>query len=159
MMRVGAKLFYSIGIDRWRRKTIPTWNIVQGKTHSSGHYFLSGIYNIGHCMMTWWLSKCEQGSCTFLSDTAPQSIQWKRSKRDRSLRVTRDCYSWSSSSSMFLTLAKAYLCFAISRRSSGLPFSELSQSLQYCSEYHLQPSANRSHDIIRSVTYTGHWSG
>ena len=35
---------------------------------SSGHHCMSGIYNIGHCVMPWWISNCEQGSgtCIFL---------------------------------------------------------------------------------------------
>ena len=27
---------------------------------------MSGIYNIGHCVMPWWISNCEQGSGTVL---------------------------------------------------------------------------------------------
>ena len=36
-----------------RKKTVRTWNIVQGKTQFSGHRFMSGIYNVGYCAMTW----------------------------------------------------------------------------------------------------------
>ena len=36
-----------------REKTVQTWNILQGKTHFSGHLFMSGIYNVGYCAMTW----------------------------------------------------------------------------------------------------------
>ena len=28
---------------------------------SSGHHCMSGIYNIGHGVMPWWISNCEQG--------------------------------------------------------------------------------------------------
>ena len=34
-----------------RKKTVPTWNILQGKTQFSGHLFISGIYNVGYCVM------------------------------------------------------------------------------------------------------------
>ena len=27
---------------------------------------MSGIYNIGHCVMSWWISNCEQGLGTCL---------------------------------------------------------------------------------------------
>ena len=36
-----------------RKKTVRTWNILQGKTQFSGHLFMSGIYNVGYCAMTW----------------------------------------------------------------------------------------------------------
>ena len=32
---------------------------------------MSGIYNIGHCVMPWWISNCEQGSGT----TVPVFLQ------------------------------------------------------------------------------------
>ena len=32
--------------------------------NSLGHHCISGIYNIGHCVMPWWISNCEQGSGT-----------------------------------------------------------------------------------------------
>ena len=37
---------------------------------------MSGIYNIGHCVMPWWISNCAQGSstCLFAIDTAPECI-------------------------------------------------------------------------------------
>ena len=34
--------------------------------NSSGHHYMSGIYNIGHCVMPWWISNCEQGSGSLL---------------------------------------------------------------------------------------------
>ena len=37
-----------------RKKTVLTWNISQGKTQFSGHLFMSGIYNVGYCAMTWY---------------------------------------------------------------------------------------------------------
>ena len=39
--------------------------IVRGEMSSSGHHCMSGIYNIGHCVMPWYISKCEQGSLVF----------------------------------------------------------------------------------------------
>ena len=50
--------------------------IVQGKMSSSGHHCMSGIYNIGHCVMPWLISNCEQrsGTCLFSIDTAPECI-------------------------------------------------------------------------------------
>ena len=47
------RLLSSLGIDHRRRKTIPLWYSPGGKKSSSGHHCMSGIYNIGHCVMTW----------------------------------------------------------------------------------------------------------
>ena len=41
------KLLSGLGIDHWRRKTIPLWNS-PGKNSYLGHHCKSGIYNIGH---------------------------------------------------------------------------------------------------------------
>ena len=73
---------------------------------------MSGIYNVGHCVVTcWvWLSKCEQGSSSLFfqqtqySNKSCVSLR-NRSKRGPSLRVTRDgpwCHSISSSLSLIL---------------------------------------------------------
>ena len=43
--------------------------VVRGKMSSSGHRCMSGIYNIGHCVMPWWISNCEQGSGTCFFST------------------------------------------------------------------------------------------
>ena len=37
-----------------RKKTVRTWNILQGKTQFFGHLFMSGIYIVGYCAMTWY---------------------------------------------------------------------------------------------------------
>ena len=87
-------------------------DIVEGKTQFSWHLFRSGIYNVGHCVMTcWvWLSECEQGSSFFFfqqtqySNKSCVSLR-NRSKRGPSLRATRDgpwCHSISSSMSRIL---------------------------------------------------------
>ena len=57
------------------------------------------------------------------------------------IRATRD--GRSSSASMSLILVKSYLCFDISRGSSGLPafeFSQLRKIRQFCKECPLQSS-------------------
>ena len=50
------KLLSCLGIDHRRRMTIPLWNSSGGGgggMSSSGHHCMSGIYNIGHCVMPW----------------------------------------------------------------------------------------------------------
>ena len=37
-----------------------------GEGDSSGHHYMSGIYDIEHYVMTWYLLNCGQGSCTCL---------------------------------------------------------------------------------------------
>ena len=69
-----TKLLSSLGFDHRRRKTIPLWNSSGGGggggggKSSSVYHCMSGIYNIGHCVMSWYFSNCEQGSgtCLFL---------------------------------------------------------------------------------------------
>ena len=57
-----------------RKKTVRTWNIYQGKTQFSGHLFMSGIYNVGYCAMTWCdFRNVSSGEVLFFStDTARQ---------------------------------------------------------------------------------------
>ena len=76
------QLFCCLGIDYWKKKTVPTWNIVQGKTQSSWHLLMSGIYNVGHCVMTcWvWLSKCEQGSSSLFFNRHSTAINLVEAK-------------------------------------------------------------------------------
>ena len=46
------KLLSGLGINHRGRKTIPVWNSFGERKSSSGHHCMSGIYNIGHCVMT-----------------------------------------------------------------------------------------------------------
>ena len=73
------KLLSSLGIDHRRRKTIPLRNSLGKKKSSSGHHCMSGIYIIGHYVMTWSISNCEQGSgsCLFLQ-TQHQNVSYGR---------------------------------------------------------------------------------
>ena len=49
---------------------------------SSGHHCMSGINNIGLCVMPWWISNCDQGSgsCLFLK-TQHRNVSYEREAR------------------------------------------------------------------------------
>ena len=46
------------------KKTVRTWNILQGKTQFSGHLFMSGIYNVGFCTTINLVKEKQNGSIT-----------------------------------------------------------------------------------------------
>ena len=97
------KLLSSLGVDHWRRKTIPLWNSL-GKNE----FLRASLY-------VWYLqywALCDAlvdfklwAGVRYLSisiDTVPECILWKRSREDRSLRASRDGHSDSSSISLTL---------------------------------------------------------
>ena len=60
-----------------RKKTVRTGNILQGKTQFSGHLFMSGIYNVGYCAMTWFdFRNVSSGEVLFSTDTARREAKW-----------------------------------------------------------------------------------
>ena len=94
------------------------------KKSSSGHHCMSGIYNIGHCVMTLSISNCEQGSgtCLFLQ-TQHQNVSYGRGAGRTNPYGPQEMATPAHQASR-----RHCLCFAISCKSNGLLSSELSLS-------------------------------
>ena len=97
-------------IDHRRRKTIPLWN-----SSGENEFFRATLY-------VWYLqywALCDAlvdfklwAGVRYLSfsiDTAPECILWKRSRKDRSLRASRDGHSSSSGTSLTLLVFRHLL--------------------------------------------------
>ena len=85
---------------------------------------MSGIYNIGHCVMTWSFPNCEQGSgtCLFLQ-TQHKNVSYGREAGRTDPYGPQEMATQAHQASR-----QHYLCFAVFCRSNGLLSSELSLS-------------------------------
>ena len=75
----------------------------------SGHHCMSGIYNIGHCVMPWLIANCEQGpgTCLFLQ-TQHQNVFYEREAGRTYPYGPQDMATQAHQASRL-----NYLCFAI----------------------------------------------
>ena len=93
------KLLISLGVDHWRRKTIPL-RYSLGKKRILQQLEIYLVITQRPILLIPDIQWCPWAGVRYLSfsiDTAPECILWKKSREDRSLRASRDGHSSSSS--------------------------------------------------------------